>query len=310
MSILAKELERDSQGRVQSPYWSDHFISTFDPWLEKNTGRPNLVICYGDSWTWGDSICVAQGLARDDKNYRSQNLFASRLADALDADFSVNAVPGIFNFWIHDRLKKLLDQNIEELTDRYQHIYIVIVLTELGRDFEFDQYCQHFTSHGLMDWGRFNAPEFLSKIEALDFEMLAKVQRRLPHGCSLTVARNFTDTFPINQQILGPCLVPGCWADLLFDLQQMPRLHDQKILISFGLEKFVAWAEKNQLDDSEFKNWVVSQSEIAIKMIDLLEASQYNHNLGTCHPTVFGHGVWAQHLLPYVINSAKGTDKK
>ena len=302
--MLDTPIEKNADGMIMSPYWSDHFVTPYDSFLEKSSGRPNLLICYGDSWTWGDSICKAAGLATGDKDYRARHVFASVLADSLDADFSLNAIPGIVNFWIHDRLEKLLREHIDSLSRQYQHIYIVVVLTELGRDFEFDNFCDHLEHNGVMAWDRFHAGEFLSKVEALDFQLLADVKTHLPTNCSLTVARNFTDCFEINRSILGQCLVPDCWADLLFDLQRMPRVGAQKILISFGLSRFVSWAHKNKLDDEDFKNWILEQSKVATDMIDLLKSSQYNHYEATCHPTIFGHKVWADHLLQHILSTS------
>lgn len=305
MNILNLPIKKTADGRVISSYWSDHFITSHDSFLEKSLGRPNLLICYGDSWTWGDSICEAAGLAQGDKDYRSQHVFASVLADGLDADFSVNAIPGIFNFWIHDRLEKLLSEHIVTLSQIYNQIYIVVVLTELGRDFEFDRFCIHLEHSNIMSWNQFCADDFLQQVEALDFQLLADVKKNLPGNCSFTVARNFTDCFAENRQILGPCLVHDCWADCLFDTQRLPRVSDQKILISFGLEKFVNWARSNHLDDEDFKRWVLKQSKVIENMIDLLNSSQYNHHEATCHPTVFGHKIWADYLLQHILENKR-----
>ena len=53
------------------------------------SGKDNLVICLGDSWTWGDSL----------EDQRLQQFYCRHLADHYDADFINAGFRGYSNSW-------------------------------------------------------------------------------------------------------------------------------------------------------------------------------------------------------------------
>jgi hypothetical protein len=98
-------------------------------YFEKNYGQDTLVISAGDSWTWGDSL---GGTTREYDNfeYRTNHIYGHLLAKILTADFINIGLPGLDNISIINYLDKVLSN----LTKPYKQIYIVITLTEIGRE--------------------------------------------------------------------------------------------------------------------------------------------------------------------------------
>ena len=77
---------------IQSPYsWygTNHNTNGTREWIaEKVSGKNNLVICIGDSWTWGDSL----GQSWDEPLYndvdaRHNQFYTNLLAEKLQADW-------------------------------------------------------------------------------------------------------------------------------------------------------------------------------------------------------------------------------
>jgi len=98
-------------------------------YFEKNYDQDILVIVAGDSWTWGDSL---GGTTRkyDNFEYRTNHIYGHLLAKILTADFINIGLPGLDNISIINYLDKVLSN----LTKTYKQIYIVITLTETGRE--------------------------------------------------------------------------------------------------------------------------------------------------------------------------------
>jgi len=298
MSILFTNEQRQQyiDRNPGSPYWSDYVKSDANYLLEKKSNRSKLVICYGDSWTWGDSLgntSAADGI--DDIEFRSNNVYGNWLANDIDADFVNCAIPGIYNFWIHDRLQILLNHDIQRLSEQYEKIVIAVTLTELGRDFGFDKYKQEFND--FYNWNTSDSvEEILIQAERFDFLKLKDVQSKLPNNCNMLVGRNFTNTFDQNLDIVDN-LLPKNWTQVMFEAQGFD--HDTDVrMMSFGIKEFDKFIVKEKLDSNGYKQWMDSVIlPLGKKQIDLLEQSQYNYKKATKHPTPQGHKLWADYLL-------------
>jgi hypothetical protein len=282
-----------------TPYWSDCFKHQVNWLLEKKSNKSKLIICYGDSWTWGDSLGASKAAAGiDDIEFRSNNIYGNWLANEVDADFVNCAVPGIFNFWIHDRLQILLNHDIQRLSEQYEKIVIIVTLTELGRDFDFDQYQQEFNN--FYNWSTAGTvEEILIQAERFDFLKLKDVQSNLPNNCKLIVGRNFTNTFDQNLNIVDNLLSKN-WVQVISDPQGFDYYNDVRMM-SFGIGAFDKFIVKENLNSTEYKQWM--QSVIlpsGKKQINLLEKSQYNYKKNSKHPTPYGHKLWADYLLNYI----------
>jgi hypothetical protein len=302
MSILLSKAQR--QHHVDSPYWSDYYNHIVDPYLEICNNKENLVICYGDSWTWGDSlgnVNVPRGI--DDVDFRRKNIYACHLSQHLNADFVNYAVPGVYNYWIHDRLDILLEHDLNRLCDQYSKIYIVVTLTELGRDFDLDLYITDF--HKFYPWDHdpdTSGKKLLEQAEKFDFHKLRSIQDQLPDNCQLIVGRNFTNTQPNNLGIVKN-LISKNWTEVLLAHQGITPISGV-LIMSHGLDRFDNFMRDQQLDTAEYKQWVIDEIGVtAKKQLDFLNNSVYNYKKKTKHPTPAGHELWANYLVDYITEN-------
>jgi hypothetical protein len=298
MGILKTNIERNHfvDRHPWTPYWSDCFQTHYEPYLELSQGRPNLVICYGDSWTWGDSLVKnITGSTVDQPYIRLDNVHGRKLADLTNSDFVNCAIPGIYNYWILDRLQILIDHDIDRLCKRYQKIYIVVTLTEIGRDFDFKNYCTDFENFFTVDSK--TLPEELCKAcERFDFFHLDKIEKQLPDNVTMLVGRNFTHVHPDNKQLMK-CLLAKSWSDLLFQKQNF-NFDQNVIIMSHGIDRFDNYVRSKKIDNQHYKQWLSDVIyPIAKKQIDLLRRSKYNYKIATKHPTPKGHEIWANYVF-------------
>lgn len=303
MTILIQNKDRNhlTTESPWSPYWSDYFCATHHCpyYLEVYKNNKNLVICYGDSWTWGDSL----GKIDPDRNmfdniYRKQHVYGALIAQELNADFVNCAIPGVANYWIHDRLQILLDNDIQELSKKYEKIFIVITLTEVGRELDFNLYIEDFTKFYNLNDKDFSFEKLLQKFEEFDFKKIKNIQESLPTNCQVIVGRNFTNTHKSNLNILKN-LLPKTWTDVLFEIQNFDVLQDV-FMTSFALQRFDKFIKKKKLNTSEYKKWFLEFLQLkANKQIDLLMKSNLNFNKST-HPTETGHKFWAEYIISYI----------
>lgn len=302
MGILKTNVERKHfiDRSPWTPYWSDCFKIAHDPYLELSQGRPNLVICYGDSWTWGDSLVKnLTGSTTDQPHIRLNNVYGRKLADLLDADFVNCAIPGIYNYWILDRLKILINHDMNSLCKTYDKIYIVVTLTEIGRDFDFVKYCADFEN--FFEVSSNTLPDDICKAcERFDFQYLDEISKMLPSKTKLIVGRNFTHVQQDNKQLLD-CLLPDSWTDLLFKKQNF-KFDQNCIIMSHGIDRFDNYIKSKNLDNQNYKKWLTDIIyPIATKQVDLLMQSKYNYKTASKHPTPEGHAIWAEYIFSHLL---------
>lgn len=301
MGILLTNIERNHyiDRSPWTPYWSDCMKTTYDPYLEFFDNRPNLVICYGDSWTWGDSLVKnITGSIIDQPEIRLNNIYGRRLADLLNADFVNCAIPGIYNYWIIDRLNILLNHDLDKLRQKYDKIYIVVTLTEIGRDFVFEKYCVDFENFFPVDAN--TDPETICKAcEKFDFNKIKEIEQHLPNNVKLVVGRNFTHTFIENQTNID-FLLPKSWSDLLFAVQDF-KFDCNVPIMSHGIGHLLDYLKRKNLYNESYKKWFVTELHPkATKQINLLNCSKLNYQKGTKHPTPEGHKIWADYVFSYL----------
>lgn len=265
-----------------------------DPYIEVVNNKDNLVICFGDSWTWGDSLGNAKARNRiSDIEYRQQHVYGAKLSKMLDADFVNCAIPGIANHWIHDRLQVLIDFDISNLSLKYKNVWLVVTLTEIGRDFEYPSYVDEFKSFSTAT----DPNDILIDVEYLDFKKLNHIQHQLPHNCKLIVGRNFTNSFEQNLNLF-PSLnfISENWVSVLLADQGI----DHRVItpmMSFGISKFDKFMRKQWLNSNQYREWFNNVLGPAAQgQIDLLDQSQHNQTEDSKHPTEQGHLLWAKHI--------------
>jgi hypothetical protein len=305
MQIPSLEERNNLQGQSYSPYWSDYYNSTHNSYYEICRNKPNLVITLGDSWTWGDCLGFTDAsIGRDDIESRKTQVYGRHLSDQLNADFINISYPGSFNYWLHNRLQILLDYSIDKMSSSYDKVYIIITLTEVGRDFISELSPKFFIDsfekfYNCSDDPEFSTGKILQQLEKFDFVLLDAIQKQLPFNVKLIVGRNFTTINKDNQSILKN-LLPKIWTELLFEKQKFPIL-DNIPLMSMGLDCFEQYIRSKNLNSEQHKKYMVDVIFPAVKQqFDLLDKSVYNHKKATRHPTAEGHKIWADYIYAYI----------
>jgi hypothetical protein len=250
---------------------------------EKLIGSSVLLICAGDSWTWGDS------LPRTPVTYRTDHIYGNLLAQALTADFVNIARPGSSNIEFHDKVVDFLPRVI----DRYQEIYVVLTLTETGRELWFDPVWTDQVK--VTD----NLNGFLKEYEKCMFLTLKKTISDFPK-VKFLIARNFTYTYNENKDILSGNLLDKNWVDILEENQSIdPYPQNLRLLSQMGFNPLIKIFKKkgtyNTIKPEFFEIFLGMEEALA-----WLDESIYNFKSATRHPTEQGHRLWSDYLLSQI----------
>ena len=112
-----------------------------------DTGSDTLLVCVGESWTWGEGTRsgrqesggvrhIASGLAGlSDPVIRLEDTWSGKLARMSQADLHTHAVPGNSNARIVEAFNRILK---ETPRGKYKSVKFVICLTDPARDFNGD----------------------------------------------------------------------------------------------------------------------------------------------------------------------------
>jgi lysophospholipase L1-like esterase len=257
---------------------------------EQVKNSDTLLMVFGDSWTWGDGLGKTNGgIISDDLEYRLTHIYGNVLANMLDADLVNAARPGASNHEIYSNVKNFLP----EVVDRYKKIYVVITLTENGREFN------HGTDWYIIeDLG--NPPDTLSQVlekyEARMFDVFAKLIDQYSK-VEFVLARNFTFSFESNKHILGNLHAGKTWVEILAENQPIQQPYPSAI-------RMLSHSAFDPLQDylTNYKLF----SKYKLEMFDImcdrdagltwLANSIFNNKIHTRHPNADGHQLWAKYL--------------
>ncbi len=255
------------------------------------TGKQDLLITVGDSWTWGDSlgqIDFDKGIF-DDITHRTSHVFGRLLADKLNRDFLMLAKCGATNSEIH----RMAFGYIDQIKSKYRKITVVITLTELMREITGDP------------WWLDPAPTensldgFLTDYE---YNMLATFHAAmLEHpDVQWILARNFTVSYPSNISKF-PYMLKKTWVDILAEAQEDKSLYpqDARIVSQLGFVPLEEYLQKRSLHRSWRRDLYGLMSSASLA-IDWLMDSDLNYKKATKHPTERGHELWADYLYDIV----------
>ena len=266
-------------------YQQPHHSSNNREWLaEEVSGKSNLVICIGDSWTWGDSLGRAfEAPEYNDVPIRHKEFYTKKLADKLNADWLMIAFCGCSNNWILTQYNIIKDAINKNFYQEYDNVYVHVCLTELFRDlheiaFEpilkdnFKQFCEQYVQASI-----------INKIESIE---------NIP-GTHL-FSKNFWN---IDAKIQGLNFIDKTWQELLFDTQSINDSTNIPVTSSIGLEPLVKFLRDNKLKKIELEF-----SEFLPKIdtrIENMKRSELNSKNATKHPTAHGHSLWADYIFNY-----------
>ena len=175
-----------------------------------------------------------------------------------------------------------------ELIKQYQNVYIVVQLTEGGRD------------ASRYDWmleGQTRVADYLMLEERYNFSWLNRIIDHCEH--TIIVARNFTVDLAETEDI-SRCL-PKNWVQVNWDHNgnDHPDKDINDLLVS-GPASGVVFNQPLLAGISDYKEWFVQQTSTVEPLWNYLRNNDLNHNGATCHPTRESHVLWANYLLDYL----------
>jgi hypothetical protein len=254
-------------------------------WFHENIqGKDCLLLTIGDSWTWGDSlgnIDMGQKIY-DDYDYRTSHVYGFHLSKMLDTDWVNIGIAGGCNLLVMQEAYNF----IQSIQKSYKKIFVVITLTELGRElldvYTYDAWINEFRA-AVKEYT--DLDDLLIKCEAYTFNLINNL---FPN---VLVGRNFTHTYKQNKSILGNKLLPNIWTDIIATEGNLaPYPDDIKILSGMGIDPIIKFGTKIP------KEQLINLMDCQELGFNWLTRSPYNSGAGTKHPNEQAHEWWAQYL--------------
>ena len=268
---------------------------------KKTIGSDRLLICAGDSWTWGDSLGKINNPAptghnsvwlTDDFEWRTTHIYGALIADKIGIDFINLGMPGHSNIEIIDNVFLKI---IPAYQSQYKKITVIFTLTELCRELLNDPvWTDQISSYTGID-------NFLMQYERLMFETIMFHQSQYPQ-IEIRVGRNFTYSFVENTSILEHRHFDKTWIDVIAEYtKQTDYPKNIRLLSQMGTEPLLQFIKKNKAQFQLHKPEFVTMLTDSLDATTWLDESPCNYKKATKHPTEKGHELWAD----YIYNTCK-----
>lgn len=175
-----------------------------------------------------------------------------------------------------------------ELIKQYQNVYIVLTLTETGRD---------FSRYDWMHHGQTRVADYMVQEEMYNFSWLNQITFDCEYP--IIVARNFTVDLDETAEI-SACLSKN-WVQINWENNgaDYPGHIDVFDLLVSGPASGVVFKQPSLSSISDYKQWFVQQISMVEPLWNYLRNNSLNHNRATCHPTRESHVLWANYLLDH-----------
>lgn len=258
-------------------------------------GRKNLIITIGDSWTYGDSLGdrgphpYRPSREWDENNEyftqaRTEQCWGRHVADAMLADWFECSTRGCDNNHILHEAEWWCSQDATPIFDRYDRVYICVILTELGRA------CHHY-------WDGEDPMDLLIKEDNNIQQRLNRLRKNKPPRTYFWFGRNMTRSYAWNQVTRSP------WIDVIAGKQ----VSQQGWLSGVASHKmadlylgFTVPEDQQQL----WKQHFVEQTELVRDTWHHLQASKLHYSGHTCHPKAQGHKMYADYVTQFLKQNA------
>ena len=258
-------------------------------WFHENiVGNTNLLICIGDSWTWGDSLGKTD-LKYNDIESRYEQFYIAGLAKNLKSDWVMIAQCGTNNQWILEQYKIINQAIKKKFYKNYNKIYVHVCLTELFRELDNDALIKILYKN-LNSFSNFKEfCNFYFKITVMDV-----IKKLAPIPKLHSFSKNFWN---VDMKFLNYNFLERAWQDILFEKTNIEDKEPLPVLSSIGIDPLV-----NLLEKKEFIKFKNEFNELLIrinKRIDNMMICALNHKKATKHPTADAHQIWADYLYNY-----------
>lgn len=274
------------------------------------TGSENLLICIGESWTWGEGLMfdngpngstrqLASGIDLADPVLRIEDTWPGKMARMMGTDLHIHSVPGNSNHYHIQAFERIL-KNIEP--NKYKNVFYVVCLTDIARDFTGDfvqgdpRYKLFVDKHSTEDIGN-NKLTFEEWIEAYDaayFEKINQLENQYEHlnlsGCLWKNFNNFKS--PKRDNKFKVIELPYIrWA------AKMCGLDDIELPVIQAAEWWQNHCNYKILKERPSIDYINQQLDILEKQYRFIQAvPTMISELNRTHPNYIGHWAWAIYL--------------
>lgn len=274
---------------VQS--WIDRFDPGHDTQhFDTNIGdRDRLIVCLGDSWTFGNSLPEEE---------RSNLIYGRLLADEIDADLINVGMCGYSNSAVLHFGQYLSNQ--ADLAQHWPNIWLVVTLTENGRDtespfgFAFD-YIKYF-SENAVSVGTYQ--NLLSIMEQSWYQRIRQIRQLLPQA-KIFVGQNFVShpgyqTLAAHQVLISD----SNWIEQIALQGNLPLPPRADMVTGWVIDQFGRCNDIGQVSDrSAFQEFCLPYLDRALMVNQWLDSSPFNSKMSSKHPNAQAHQFWKKHIL-------------
>jgi hypothetical protein len=250
-----------------------------------------LVIVAGDSWTWGDSL---------DPKHRLEQVYGKLVSDHYQADWINIGCPGWSNSWILLQVLYIIKhlQNVSH----YKKIYVIMTLTENGRDIatSVSHVYDYYTPY--LELGQ--TDKFYQRIlDDIEIKWSMQVQEMLDitdDRYTFFVGNNFVwhDNLPNMVSNERMTIASNNWIEKLADYQNIDRPIRTNLVTGWIFDTIDEIHSINKLSPTAtFKQWCMPLIDKANLVNQWLDSSELNFDVASKHPTSLGHQVWADYII-------------
>jgi|TARA_R110002074_G_scaffold155855_1_gene311881 hypothetical protein len=275
---------------IESEYiWNGATQNGSNPreWVaEKIQSKKDLLICIGDSWTWGESL---GGTNSDfnNKKVRYTEFYTNRLAEKLESDWLMIGWCGTSNTWIMKQYM-IIKQAIESgYYEKYENVYVHVCLTELFREIVIAKQIIKKKLNDIKTFEDFSKSYF-------DITVLKHLDKFLPIPKFHSFSKNCWD---IDLNCDQYNFLNTTWQDLLFKKQKINYKIITPMVSGVAIPPFQKYCKENNLKD--ILKGFLQQTKHMVELVRLFDVSKLNSEKSTRHPSAEGHQIWADYLYNY-----------
>lgn len=268
---------------------------TFDVGPDHNTeyysvinNRDTLVVALGDSWTYGDSLPG-----------RHNQIYGALVAKQLEADLLNVGCCGWSNSYVLDHLEYIV-QVLD--SSKYQQIYILLTLTENGRDIGDHRNFPYSCANKFKQLGE--TDEFYNQVladsEQFWIDRIKTIMSTMDSRYVVFVGQNFVWHDAVYNNLKNSAVVADLnWIECLAEAQGLDKPIRTNLVTGWIFDSVNECVHRGtQLEHrTVFKSWALPLIERATEVNAWLDASPMNYNKASKHPNADGHRVWASYIL-------------
>jgi len=256
--------------------------------------KNKLLICIGDSWTWGDSLTPMlenYNLSdpelieiNHDHEKRKELLYGSHLSKMLNADWKNYGMPGYSNLYILERFAMCLR---DVSNDHYDDVYYVLCLTETGREKAWSS-----PDQVKIDQTISTIEELCSISEQYVVNKILEIygDRDLD---KLIICRNFTVSYPTTEYHTKDLKT---WIEINHENDNID-IELSNILVSGPVTGIgINPVTSPILDIETFEDFMIRKEHKINSVYSFLEQSNLHSKKATKHPSAKSHQLWAEYL--------------